>query len=136
MIGLCRWKCTMQATSDLVAFWNRACRIFLQSSTQSRRSHTQESPHHVNPAQVSSQSWSPSLSSTLPVLIIDAYLVHAYISQGARPSLLLTPREPFRSSGPALSSHCVHECAHLYSDVQLVCCRVPSFHLLCPIHCA
>ena len=32
MMGLCRWKCTMQATSDLVAFWNRACRMFLQSS--------------------------------------------------------------------------------------------------------
>ena len=32
MMGLCRWKCTMQATSDLVAFWNSACRMFLQSS--------------------------------------------------------------------------------------------------------
>ena len=33
MMGLCRWKWTMQATSDLVAFWNSACRMFLQSLT-------------------------------------------------------------------------------------------------------
>ena len=39
MMGLCRWKWTMQATSDLVAFWNRACRIFLQGSVQVRTGH-------------------------------------------------------------------------------------------------
>ena len=30
MMGLWRWKCTMQATSALVAGWNMACRMFLQ----------------------------------------------------------------------------------------------------------
>ena len=41
MMGLWRWKCTMQATSALVAGWNMACRMFLQG----QRRRWRESAH-------------------------------------------------------------------------------------------
>ena len=64
MMGLSRWKCTMQATSCLVAGWNMACRMFLhktRSTAEGGLSSRMMQCHGGHMAGVFMKTWTESL---------------------------------------------------------------------------